>query len=418
MLINLVDILNSLFQSIVFIYVIDYCIQSVYKNNIFQKMRAIIIIFILMSLVTYILGNLSISVFVIHALEVVVISGIIYKQNIKNSLIAYTIIYFFIALNVNIFGNLFFGFLKSKVILNNIDLLMILTIYVPQFIMEMLMLKYKNKIKKIYNKILLIKPSISLIIITNCSIDFIAAFYLIFYKNELILLRDLLSISLMIFLGITALYFLKIDFNSHRILELNRDLYKKNIELLNIQDEYSKKINYMHDLYLMDDICKIGDKLKEIINVNNTELDNKINEENSTLINSIVKKVDSKEINFIIEENGSITNLSITELELYRIISNIVNNAVKAMNGRGILIIRTYDVDNNILIIIENNGPQIKKENIYKIFNPGFTTKKDLSKNHGYGLSIVKELIEKYKGTINLTSDENSTKFKITLPLK
>lgn len=418
MVINLADILNSILQSIIFIYIADYCMEDRYKKNNIEKIIATILIFLLVYLCNYLFGNLSISFFIIHALNIVFISCIFYRKQKYSALVIHTIIYFFIALNVNVFGNLFFGFLENRVMLKNTQLLMAVTIYIPQFIMGFLILKYKAKIKGIFNKIIVMKPSISTLILINFSLDYVLGFYLIFYKNESQILRNLLSISLTIFLGITVLYFLKIDFNSYKILELNRKLYKKNVELSAIQFEYSKKINYMHDLYLMNEIGKIGDQLKGIINKNNTMLDNKLTEENNTLIHSIAKKTNSNELNIIIEENGSIGKVMMTELELYRIISNIVNNAVKAMNGCGILIIRTYDLENNILIIIENNGPKIEKENIYKIFKPGFTTKNNSNKNHGYGLSIVKELIEKYNGTINLTSDENSTKFKITLPLK
>lgn len=50
------------------------------------------------------------------------------------------------------------------------------------------------------------------------------------------------------------------------------------------------------------------------------------------------------------------------------------------MNGSGILIIKTYDIKDYIIIIIENNGPKIEEENICKIFEAGFTTKNNIEK--------------------------------------
>ncbi|NFA44438.1 ATP-binding protein [Clostridium botulinum] len=416
MVINFADILNSILQSIFFVYVIDYCVEEDCKKSTLQKISAIIMLFLLMFLLELMFGNLSICIFVIHSLELIVVNFVLYKKRFYSCLITYTILYFFIAFNVNIFGNLFFGFFKNRVILNNRDLLMVLTIYIPQFIMGILILKYKDKIKSIHDKILLIQPSIIILIIINCSIDFIAAFYLIFYKNESELLRNLVSVTFMLFLAIIITYFIKIDIKSHKILELNKSLYDKNIELTTVQNSYSKEITYMYDLYCMKRIDKIGEKLKDIINKNNVENNVNLNED-STLIKNIVKKINSENINVIIEDDGELDNLTIPELELYRIISNIVNNAVKAMSGNGILIIKTYNNNYNVIIIIENNGPKIEEENIYKIFESGFTTKNNTEKNHGYGLSIVKELVEKYNGTINLTSDDISTKFRISLPL-
>ncbi|MBN1041102.1 ATP-binding protein [Clostridium botulinum] len=416
MVINLVDTLNSILQAIFFVYVIDYCIENNYKKSIVEKIGAVIIIFLIMYIFNYLFGNLSICIFIVHALEIIVINCILYRKKFYDSLIIYTIIYFFIALNVNIFGNLFFGFLKKLFVFRYEEILMVCVIYIPNFIMGFFILKYKAKIKNIYNKIVSIKPTITTLILMNFSMDFILAFYLIFYKNESELLRNLLSISLMLFLGIIITYFINIDIKSHKVLELNKNLYEKNIELKTVQGSYAKEITYMQDLYCMKKIDKIGQKLKDIINKNNVEADIKLNE-NNTLINNIVRKIKYDGINVIVEDEGSLSNAKITEIELHRIISNIVNNAVKAMKETGILIIKTYDIKDYVVIIIENNGPKIEEDNISKIFEAGFTTKNNSEKNHGYGLSIVKELIEKYGGNLNLISNDISTKFEIRLPL-
>ncbi|NFT93824.1 GHKL domain-containing protein [Clostridium botulinum] len=416
MVINLVDTLNSILQSIFFVYVIDYCIEDNYKKSNVEKVGAVIIIFLIMYIFNYLFGNLSICIFIVHVLEMIIINCILYRKKIYESLIIYTIIYFFIALNVNIFGNLFFGFLKRFILLRNMEILMVCVIYIPNFIMGFFILKYKEKIKNIHNQIVSIKPTITTLILMNFSMDFILAFYLIFYKNESEVLRNLLSISLMLFLGIIITYFINIDIKSHKILELNKNLYEKNIELKTVQASYAKEITYMQDLYCMKKIDKIGEKLKDIINKSNVEADIKLNE-NNTLINNIVRKIKYGGINVIVEDEGSLSNAKITEIELHRIISNIVNNAVKAMKETGILIIKTYDIKDYVVIIIENNGPKIEEDNISKIFEAGFTTKNNSEKNHGYGLSIVKELIEKYGGNLNLISNDISTKFEIRLPL-
>ncbi|HBZ6637755.1 ATP-binding protein [Clostridium botulinum] len=416
MLINLVDALNSMLQAILFIYLIDYCIDDYQKKSTIQKITAIIVVFLIICIINYKFGNLSVCVFITHALEIFVINIILYRKNFYNSLIVNTIIYFFIALNVNIFGNLFFGFLKKFILLRNMEILMVCVIYIPNFIMGFFILKYKEKIKNIHNQIVSIKPTITTLILMNFSMDFILAFYLIFYKNESEVLRNLLSISLMLFLGIIITYFINIDIKSHKILELNKNLYEKNIELKTVQASYAKEITYMQDLYCMKKIDKIGEKLKDIINKSNVEADIKLNE-NNTLINNIVRKIKYGGINVIVEDEGSLSNAKITEIELHRIISNIVNNAVKAMKETGILIIKTYDIKDYVVIIIENNGPKIEEDNISKIFEAGFTTKNNSEKNHGYGLSIVKELIEKYGGNLNLISNDISTKFEIRLPL-
>ena len=103
---------------------------------------------------------------------------------------------------------------------------------------------------------------------------------------------------------------------------------------------------------------------------------------------------------------------------MQRIISNIVTNSVTAMNGRGIITIRTLYEINKVVMKIENNGPKIDKRVISKIFEAGFSTKSDSEENHGYGLAIVKEIIDKKSGKIELFSDSDRTEFKIIMPIK
>ena len=67
--------------------------------------------------------------------------------------------------------------------------------------------------------------------------------------------------------------------------------------------------------------------------------------------------------------------------------------------------------------MIQNDGPEIPQDYLLKIFETGFTTKSNSEKGHGYGLSIVKELIEKNHGKINVRSSSELTEFRITFKI-
>ena len=86
------------------------------------------------------------------------------------------------------------------------------------------------------------------------------------------------------------------------------------------------------------------------------------------------------------------------------------------MKSRGVITIRTYYEINKFVIKIQNNGPKIEENIINKIFEPGFSTKKDEEKNHGFGLAIVKEIVEKYDGNISVSSSEKLTEFIMKFP--
>ncbi|SFC27752.1 sensor histidine kinase [Clostridium uliginosum] len=425
MVISIVEMINTIIQSIMCVSIPNYCINNEYKHSKKELSVITFIIFLFMEFITKQFGNLSICVFITH-ITVAIIIGIFYRKNLIYALTAYTLIYFFIVMDVMIFGILIFGYFKFLVSAEYLDVLTIGIVYMPQFIMEFLCIMFKDEIFKLYKLIINKKYSIIILIIISFLLDFIGAFYLILSNVEdNILFENIIVISGIIFTIITTMYFVNIARNSNKILALNRVLDTRNSELRKIQNEYGKQISYMYDLYSMKRIDKIGEKLKEIINESNPNKENNSNSEvdindncdTNTLINSIVKKISEKEINVIVDDEGNLDKIEMSEMELYRIISNIVNNAVKAMNGIGIIIIKTYNLNKNLVINIENNGPKIEEKNIHKIFDAGFTTKDNIDKNHGYGLNIVKELVDKYNGSVNVKSTEESTKFEVKIPL-
>ena len=104
------------------------------------------------------------------------------------------------------------------------------------------------------------------------------------------------------------------------------------------------------------------------------------------------------------------------EYELRQAMLNIVLNGIDAMEGSGVLSIRTYNVGNQIVLEIEDTGPGIDRAILNKIFDPYFTTKG--SKGTGLGLNIVKRMIDNYKGQIYVNSEiGKGTKFTIYFPI-
>ena len=79
-------------------------------------------------------------------------------------------------------------------------------------------------------------------------------------------------------------------------------------------------------------------------------------------------------------------------------LENIIKNSIDAIKGKGFISIELLENKNKIEINIEDNGVGIKKENINKVFNPGFTSKK---RGWGLGLSLAKRIIvDFHKGKI------------------
>ncbi|MBN1850407.1 MAG: PAS domain S-box protein [Deltaproteobacteria bacterium] len=102
--------------------------------------------------------------------------------------------------------------------------------------------------------------------------------------------------------------------------------------------------------------------------------------------------------------------------KLKQVLLNLIQNSIEAMEDGGNLAIQARQEDQEIEIVIKDNGCGISKEDQKKIFSPFFTTK---SSGTGLGLSISKNIIEDHPGsTFTLESEEGKgTIFKIRMPV-
>ncbi|MCZ4408918.1 ATP-binding protein [Cryomorphaceae bacterium 1068] len=101
--------------------------------------------------------------------------------------------------------------------------------------------------------------------------------------------------------------------------------------------------------------------------------------------------------------------------ELNQVWTNIIDNALDAMEGGGTLRIQTDWVEPNVCIKISDTGSGIPEEIQSQIFDPFFTTK-SVGKGTGLGLDIVNKIVARHSGRIDLKSKPGHTEFTITLP--
>jgi len=104
--------------------------------------------------------------------------------------------------------------------------------------------------------------------------------------------------------------------------------------------------------------------------------------------------------------------------ELNQVWTNLIDNAVDAMQGQGQLTLRTYRRDDRIVVEIGDDGPGIPPEIQLRIFDPFFTTKPPGS-GTGLGLHIVyHSVVDQHRGQIHLASQPGATTFQIVLPIQ
>ncbi|MEB3827090.1 hybrid sensor histidine kinase/response regulator [Phormidium sp. CCY1219] len=103
--------------------------------------------------------------------------------------------------------------------------------------------------------------------------------------------------------------------------------------------------------------------------------------------------------------------------ELNQVWTNLVHNALQAMDYRGTLTIDVSQQDADIQVSITDSGKGIPEAVLPKIFNPFFTTK-PAGEGSGLGLDIVKKIVEKHSGKINVESQPGQTTFTLSIPIK
>jgi signal transduction histidine kinase len=102
--------------------------------------------------------------------------------------------------------------------------------------------------------------------------------------------------------------------------------------------------------------------------------------------------------------------------ELAQVWSNLISNAIQAMDYKGELAIAVFQQDQQVVVEVSDRGSGIPESIKAKIFQPFFTTK-PAGEGSGLGLSIVHKIVEKHHGNISVESQSGHTIFKVSLPL-
>ena len=128
---------------------------------------------------------------------------------------------------------------------------------------------------------------------------------------------------------------------------------------------------------------------------------------NYKLKRGVVVQRDYPQVPFLVNSFGS---------ELNQVWTNVIDNAIDAMGGKGELRVRTYRDDSCVVVEIGDNGPGISPEVKTHIFEPFFTTKA-VGEGTGLGLDTVQRIVKKHRGSIQVESKPGDTRFRVWLPL-
>jgi len=207
---------------------------------------------------------------------------------------------------------------------------------------------------------------------------------------------------------------------------------KKNLEAYNryskltidlVRDVKSKQHDFKNHLSTIYGIVQVSNeedsrsRIKDYIEGLNESLSkeqNLISLDNNVLAGIIYSKLQKAEelgINFKYSINSDINLIPVKNYELAEILFNLLDNAFEAVakqdSNRWVELNIDKEKENSI-INVRNSGATLKNTNINEIFKKGFSTK---GSQRGFGLYNIKTIVEKYNGSIEITTQNDSTEF-------
>ena len=121
-------------------------------------------------------------------------------------------------------------------------------------------------------------------------------------------------------------------------------------------------------------------------------------------------------IEVVRDYDRSLPNLPAYAGELNQVWTNLIHNAIDAMDGHGTLTVRTRHDGDHVLVEIGDTGPGIPEPIRDRIFEPFYTTK-PVGKGTGLGLDISwRIVVQRHHGDLRVTSTPGDTRFQVLLP--
>lgn len=245
------------------------------------------------------------------------------------------------------------------------------------------------------------------------------------------------QVNLLILIGSTALIAFILVILSIRFINRNREATAESIQEVYVdhigslfrsmkeqRHDFNNHVATIHSLVHLKEYTELARYTTEIIG--ETTALNDIIQINvpalCAIVQSKVIQAVERKITFI-HEVGNLNQINLGAVkatDLVRIISNLIDNAFDAVTvskkAEDKEVRLTGVLEGNLLTFkVINNGDPIPSDRLKRLFEPGFSTKQESGLHAGLGLSIVKKLVDKYNGTVHISSLEAETTFTISI---
>ena len=123
-----------------------------------------------------------------------------------------------------------------------------------------------------------------------------------------------------------------------------------------------------------------------------------------------------KDVSLLTEYEKDLPRIQGRGGELNQVWTNLIDNAIDAVDGRGSITIRTYVEGPRVVVEVIDNGRGIPREAQVHVFEPFYTTK-DIGAGPGLGLAIVRRIVTDHGGEVFVRSEPGKTCFTVRLPV-
>jgi signal transduction histidine kinase len=119
----------------------------------------------------------------------------------------------------------------------------------------------------------------------------------------------------------------------------------------------------------------------------------------------------------VVRDLGELPEIEAIPGELNQVWTNLIDNAIDAMDGTGTLRVSAHARERDVVVEIADSGPGIPPDVLPHVFEPFFTTK-DVGRGTGLGLDISRRIVvDRHGGDITVQRDGGETVFRVTLPI-
>jgi two-component system, LytTR family, sensor histidine kinase AgrC len=417
------DFFMTIMESIAFIIVWSSLNNSLKYKNIIK----FIIYMILLSIITtsFDYFNVQYSGIIVYIIMYFTLL-ILFKEPMKQ---AFMIFLFALIICISVQFGIFFVMKNLNLLSDNIDSLgnatkinsmLIIINTLISFIFPLG--KIKSFIEKGINEIIFLLINIILfVIIFKTSWDF---------DEHFIMNHTITLLMILISLIFTNINFIKITIekNEHKKINQIQNSYNPIIsdlieDVRRKQHDYKNHMNTIYGIIQTQSEAGIKESVKEYLNSLESsfkDIDLLISMENKILSAIIYSKLcfaKENNIDFKFFIQAGSFDYGIKDYQLSEVLDNLIDNAFEAVrnSNKKDVTLTIGKEKGRSFIEVRNNGELIRPADMTRIFEKGYTSKKDAGREHGYGLYNVKKIIESVKGKIHLSCEDGFMVFKIIL---